>query len=86
LVVDAERISDRVDGITLLDDVDLAVFVVVVRFDVGAAGLFGTGEADLLADLEEASRLAASANGGVEIICGELMGMGGEEMEVKSEY
>ena len=69
MVVDAKRVGNRVDGITLLDDVDLAVLVVVVRLDVRAAGLFRTGEADLLADLEEASILSASANGVVEIIC-----------------
>lgn len=69
MVVDAKGIGNRVDSISLLDDVDLAVFVVVVRLDVGAAGLFRAGETDLLADLEEASRLSASANSSVEIIC-----------------
>jgi hypothetical protein len=69
LIVDAKRVCHRVDGITLLDDVNLAVFVVVVGFDVGAARLFGTGEADLLTDLEKASRLSASTDGSVEIVC-----------------
>jgi hypothetical protein len=82
LVVDAKRIGDRVDGITLLDDVDLAVLVVVVRLDVGASGLFGTGKADFLADLEEASRLAATTNGVVEIICR----IDGGERNAKIEY
>lgn len=69
LVVDAKRVCNRVDGITLLDDVDLAILVVVVSFNVRAADFFGTREAELLADLEEASRLSTSADGGIEFIC-----------------
>jgi hypothetical protein len=61
-----------------LDDVDLAVLVVVVRLDVGAAGLFGTGEADFLADLEEGSILTASTDGVVEIICRNRIGEKGD--------
>lgn len=72
LVVDAKGLSDRVDGVTLLDDVDLAVLIAVVCLDVGAAGLLGTGQADLLADLEEGGRLAASTDGSIQLICTEL--------------
>ena len=72
LVVDAEGLSNRVDGVTLLDDVDLAVLVAVVCLHVGATGLLGAGQADLLADLEEGGRLAACTDGSIELICIEL--------------
>ena len=68
LVVDAQGVGNRVDGVALLDNVDLAVLVGVVGLDVGASRLVGSGKADFLADLEETGGLTAGTQGSIEII------------------
>jgi len=64
-----QRSSNGLNGVTLLDDVDLAVAFAVIRLDVGAAGQVSTRQANLLAHLEQVDALAAGKDGRNEIIC-----------------
>ena len=59
-----------VDGVTLLNNVDFAGVLAIIRLDKDASRLLRSREAKLLANLQVGRVLAAGADGGGEIICG----------------